>query len=230
MANFFVLLTSIFAVIVAIGSLAVTLATEVRARTPVLVFVFDEPKGVWELHNVGVAPAHNVVVAQSCRPVKLKRGVNEAWCNPVLVPAIPAGGSRQLAWLEPFNKTWGLGVSYTDAGRRFHTDKCGNDVNFVFDGLHIPRWPIVEVVDGQRVVRPAWEVVRSSRTTRDEWSRVELGDVVRPWWLLRRYGICRRMGSVSDPVGQYRKLWLHGNKDLRSAPAVGERAADSSAE
>src|SRR3954464_5769600 len=98
------------ALLASIASFVVARSAETRSRTPVLVFVYLSPaqaaaalkarglsgsrSGIWELRNVGAAPAHNVVVAQSLGPVApLRLGINEDWLNPVLLPAIASGGA-----------------------------------------------------------------------------------------------------------------------------------------
>jgi hypothetical protein len=179
---------SAFAALVAIGSFAVAYSTELRTRMPVLVFIYMKDH-VWELRNVGAAPAHNIVVAQSVGSMRIGQGVNEDWHNPVLLPAIPANGFTRLEWLTAESEA-GLAASYTDAHRRFYTTKCGSDVSIVYFGLHIPRWPMVDQSCGKRVVRRLWQIRPGD--AKESWSRVPQNKAVRPWWLLSGPGDPRR--------------------------------------
>ncbi|WP_016908456.1 hypothetical protein [Streptomyces xiaopingdaonensis] len=197
--------TSVFAVLVSLGSLVLAYTSSRRARMPVLQFVWEESGGGeprWCLVNVGSGPATNVVVAQTVRTA-LRRGLGEErWFNPVLVPSIPAGGRLPLSWLGSVRGVgYGFGASYTDAERYFFTTKCGDDVSMFFVGLHMPRWPLLSL-DGGKAVRAWWGV---GRPTGPEWSAVTARHVRRRWWLARRFGVCRRMGGWADPVLDYRE-------------------------
>ncbi|MGC0333974.1 hypothetical protein RKD23_006964 [Streptomyces sp. SAI-170] len=199
-------LISVLAVLVSLGSLAVSYASDRRSHMPVLQFMWESGQGgtgqpKWWLVNVGTGPASNVVVAQTER-TGLTRGLNgEVWFNPVLVPSIPAGGKLALTWLGgTMGLDCGLGASYTDVERYFYTTKCGDDVSMFFVGLHLPRWPLLKL-HGAKAVKTWWGVEDLSGPP---WSSVAPARARRRRWLPRRFGFARRMGGWADPVLLYR--------------------------
>jgi hypothetical protein len=122
-------------------------AAERRARIPVLVFVYDGPRG-WLLRNVGNGPALNIEVAQ-----KVVRGERAgSWINPVRVPPVGRDKEALLSWLGD-DSSHGLGAVYEDflsadegAAGRIYTVTCGNDRNAIKPGRHLPEWPESEIV------------------------------------------------------------------------------------
>ncbi|MFD9332619.1 hypothetical protein [Streptomyces sp. NPDC060065] len=201
-----VLIISVFAVLVSLGSFVLAYLSDRRSHMPVLQFMWEtaqsgtgEPK--WWLINVGSGPATNVVVAQAAR-TGLTRGLNrEVWYNPVLVPSIPAGGKLALSWLGgTMGLDCGLGASYTDVHRYFYTTKCGDDVCMFHVGLHIPRWPLLKLHE-RKAVKTWWGVEDLSGP---QWSAATDGHVRRRWWLATRFGLSRRLGGWADPVRSYR--------------------------
>ncbi|MFJ4577838.1 hypothetical protein [Streptomyces echinatus] len=200
------ILISVLAVLVSLGSLALSYASGRRTHMPVLQFMWESgqadgsaPK--WWLVNVGTGPATNVVVAQAAR-TSLERGLNgEVWFNPVLVPSIPAGGKLALTWLGgTMGLDCGLGASYTDVERYFYTTKCGDDVSMFYIGLHLPRWPLLKM-HGAKAVKTWWGVEDLSGS---QWSPVTPERARRRWWLPQRFGLSRRLGGWADPVALYR--------------------------
>jgi hypothetical protein len=199
------LIISIVAALVSLGSLIVAYTSSRRAHMPVLQFMWEsgqdggEPK--WWLVNVGTGPATNIVVAQALRTGLIRSLKREQWFNPVLIPSIPAGDKLALTWLGgTMGLDCALGASYTDTQRYFYTTKCGDDVSMFLVGLHLPRWPLLKL-GGQKVVKTWWGVEDLSGP---QWSAVAGGAVHRRWWLLPRYGVCRRLGGWADPVLSYR--------------------------
>ncbi|MFD9030833.1 hypothetical protein ACFVZW_06710 [Streptomyces sp. NPDC059567] len=200
------LIVSILAVLVSLGSLAVSYASSRRSHMPVLQFMWESGQGgigepKWWLVNVGTGPATNIVVAQAER-TSLTRGLNgEQWFNPVLIPSIPVGGKLALTWLGgTMGLECGLGASYTDAEKYFYTTKCGDDVSMFFVGLHLPRWPLLKL-NGSKAVKTWWGVEDLSGP---RWSAVSERHIRRRRWLPARFGISRRLGGWADPVLSYR--------------------------
>jgi hypothetical protein len=199
---------ALFALLVALGSLSLAYSADRRARMPVLQFFWSSPQGAvksaeedhgWILRNVGAGPALSVIVAVADR-TSLRPGVTETWRNPMLIPAIPAGGQAVLRWLGDADSV-ALGAGYTDARRYFFTTKCGDDVSLVFVGLHMPRWPLLKL-HGRKHVEQWWGY---GNVRQGDWSVVSPAEARRRWWLMRRYGVCRRMGGWADPVRLYQR-------------------------
>ncbi|MFC8076867.1 hypothetical protein ACFUN8_15195 [Streptomyces sp. NPDC057307] len=198
------LLISVLAALVSLGSLILAYASSRRAHMPVLQFMWESGQGGgeprWSLVNVGTGPATNIVVAQAVRTGLTRGADRERWFNPVLIPSIPAGGKLALTWLGgTMGLNCGLGASYTDVERYFYTTKCGDDVSMFFVGLHLPRWPLL-TLRGRKAVKTWWGVEDLSGP---QWSAVAEGAARRRWWLLPRFGVCRRLGGWADPVRSY---------------------------
>jgi hypothetical protein len=131
---------AIAALVVSLISIAISYfashRTELRARMPVLVFVYNIQTG-WMLRNVGNGPALNVIVA--------KKKVGGDWFDPKRVPPLGRDHELILRWIGHDNDH-GLGATYSDflegearrSGR--YTVTCGNDLNRVRRGSHLPTW------------------------------------------------------------------------------------------
>lgn len=198
------LLISVLAALVSLGSLILAYASSRRAHMPVLQFMWESGQGggepTWSLVNAGTGPATNIVVAQTERTGLTRDMSGERWFNPVLIPSIPVGGKLALTWLGgTMGLNCGLGASYTDPQRYFYTTKCGDDVSMFFVGLHLPRWPLLKL-GGRKAVKTWWGVEDLSGP---QWSAVAEGTARRRWWLLKRFGVCRRLGGWADPVLLY---------------------------
>jgi hypothetical protein len=129
------------ALVVSVASFVISFlaarATERRARMPVLVFVYTFEKG-WKIRNVGNGPALDVVVAQ--------KEVGGDWFEPRRVPPMGRDHELVLEWIGHDNEH-GLGATYSDFlgaaedhRRGRYTVTCGNDLNRVRRGTHLPRW------------------------------------------------------------------------------------------
>jgi hypothetical protein len=99
---------------------------------PVLVFVYDQATG-WEVRNIGAGPALNVVIAEK------GGGAGSHWVNPVRIPPLKKDGSFGLDWAPHTNVDW-LAATYDDIGRRSYTTTCGDDLNVISEGNHLPVW------------------------------------------------------------------------------------------
>jgi hypothetical protein len=136
------LLLSSLSVVIAFGALVVNFAlshrASVRARKPVLVFVFgdEHDRTEWVLRNVGNGPALNVLVAV--------RSQGE-WFNPVRVPPLAKDASFRLTWVMPYDQV-GLGASYGDFEGRRYTATLGDEVARAYDGDRLPEWNDAEIV------------------------------------------------------------------------------------
>jgi len=83
-------------------------AVDRRARSRVLVFVYDGARG-WLFRNVGNGPALNIEVAQ-----KVVRGERAgSWIDPVRVPPLGWDNEMPLSWLGDDGQQ-GLGAVYED--------------------------------------------------------------------------------------------------------------------
>jgi hypothetical protein len=142
------LVISIVSVAIAFGAVVLNFALShraaVRARKPVLVFVFDTEErheGEWVLRNVGNGPALNVLVAM--------RAEGE-WFNPVRVPPLARDSSFALPWTARTGSA-GLGASYGDFEGRRYTSTLGGEIARAYDGDRLP------ALDDEEVVR-YWQV------------------------------------------------------------------------
>jgi hypothetical protein len=84
---------------------------EAISMRPLLVFAY-EPDSGWSVRNVGNGPAMNVLVAE--------KGPSGPWRNPMRLPAISAGGVREINWLDNPNVR-SLGATYSDFANRKYT-------------------------------------------------------------------------------------------------------------
>ena len=133
--------------ILAIGALIVSIAsitisyfaarsTELRSRMPVLVFIYSRHSG-WMLRNVGNGPALNVIVA--------RKRVKGDWFDPRRISPLGRDHQLVLEWIGHDNE-YGLGATYSDflegedQRRGRYTVTCGNDLNRVRRGSHLPTW------------------------------------------------------------------------------------------
>ena len=137
------LVISITSVAIAFGAVVLNFALNhraaVRARKPVLVFVYDTERGYeaeWVLRNVGNGPALNVLVAM--------RAEGE-WFNPVRVPPLARDSSFALPWTKRTTSV-GLGATYGDFEGRRYTSTLGGEVARAYDGDRLPTWDDEEIV------------------------------------------------------------------------------------
>lgn len=130
------LLTAV-AVIVSLGSVAVTLfiykRTATAARKPTLIFEYS--KDGWLLNNVGNGPALNVIVA--------RKNPGADWFDPVRVPGFAKDGTMRLHWCAHDNEH-GLGASYEDSAGKSYTVTCGDDLSRISEGNRLPAWTRVD--------------------------------------------------------------------------------------
>lgn len=125
---------SVASVAIAFASLVVNFVLNhraaVRARKPVLVFVYES--GNWVLRNVGNGPALNVLVAQ--RDTEKK-----TWYDPVLVPPFAKDTSLSMDWVDA-RAVFGLGATYEDFEGRLYTSTLGGETSHTYDRDRLPTW------------------------------------------------------------------------------------------
>ena len=144
-------------------AIAQTRHGERLSRMPILVFLYDGKIERWFIRNVGYGPALNVVVAQQ------SEGGDEAWYNPVLVPAVSVGEQFALEWLGDTGN-YSLGARYSDlmdkAQESCHFSYSRHDRCSVYAPGDLPPWvmpayPVVQVrrhwERGLPWKRPGWD-------------------------------------------------------------------------
>jgi hypothetical protein len=96
------------------------------ARRPVLVFAWDHDEQHWELCNIGLGPALDVVSVQKIRG---------EWTHPLRLPELAAGGSTVVPWrwIERWDPDPGLGARYRSVTDEAYSTITGNDRSHVTD-------------------------------------------------------------------------------------------------